>query len=99
MNDIFSSSPRTPSSSLNSAGSQNNTNEEIPAEPIYSNEALQVIFFKISSYVQITSQFQFYRFQKLLDTLTEEFANENAMSYLEGTKCHEDHPVVPLFLL
>ena len=60
LNDLYTSSPRTPTSSVNSGHSQ--TRQQMP-EPIYSNEAIQ----------------------NLVDTLTEEFANENVQSYLEGT--------------
>ncbi len=63
LNDLYTSSPRTPSSSVNSAQSQNNV-----VEPIYSNEVLQ----------------------NLVDTLTEEFANENVLSYMEGTTTFVD---------
>ena len=66
LNDLYSSSPRTPSSSVNSGQSQ--TRHSTNAEPIYSNEVLQ----------------------NLVDTLTEEFANENVQSYLEGTTTFVD---------
>ena len=62
LNDLYSSSPRTPASSNNSSQSQTRQTAN-PIEPIYSNEAIQ----------------------NLVDTLTEEFANENVQSYLEGT--------------
>jgi hypothetical protein len=61
LNDLYSSSPRTPTSSNNSGQSQ--TRQTAHPEPIYTNEAIQ----------------------NLVDTLTEEFANENVQSYLEGT--------------
>ena len=66
LNDLYTSSPRTPTSSVNSGQSQ--TRHSTHAEPIYSNEVLQ----------------------NLVDTLTEEFANENVQSYLEGTTTFVD---------
>ena len=65
LNDLYTSSPRTPTSSVTSGHSQ--TRQQMP-EPIYSNEAIQ----------------------NLVDTLTEEFANENVQSYLEGTTTFVD---------
>jgi hypothetical protein len=77
LNDLYTSSPQTPSSSVNSQNSlQSQARNTIPeSEPIYSNEALQ----------------------NLVDTLTEEFANENALSYLEGSTTFADQYYMNLY--
>ena len=77
LNNLYASSPQTPSSSVNSQNSLQSQarNTITEPEPIYSNEALQ----------------------NLVDTLTEEFANENALSYLEGTTTFVDQYYMSLY--